>query len=472
MEPEFAAELNDANLSALFEGCDDFVRRELWIDGQAVYFYAIDGLVASAYAADFVLRPLADGMLSGPPEERWRQALSGRLYNAVAKPVEDLSAAAEKLLSGFCLLLFPGGGAAAFEVKTPVNRTPSPPEVENTVKGAKDALVENIRINTSLLRRHLRTPALRLTSVTVGRRSRTTVTVCSIKGLTDPELVEKVLRRLRETDIDGLLSPAAVEEYLTGSRQTAFPLLLYTERTDRLCQGLLDGRVGVLVDGLPLAYLLPVDLGCLMRSEEDRGMDYLSATLVRLLRWAALLLALLLPGLYIAMATFQPEMLPTPLLRAVIESKENVPFSTVVEVLGLLLAFELLQQAGIHLPQAIGQSVSIIGGLVVGTAAVDASLVSPAALIVAAASGICGFVLPERDFSDAVRLWRLLLSAAAAAAGLFGLSVGTVALVMRLSALRSLGRPYLAGVRLTRSRLVTEKFRDPSLNPQDERRQK
>lgn len=228
----------------------------------------------------------------------------------------------------------------------------------------------------------------------------------------------------------------------------------------------------MLVDGLPLAYLLPVDLGCLMRSEEDRGMDYLSATLVRLLRWAALLLALLLPGLYIAMATFQPEMLPTPLLRAVIESKRNVPFSTVVEVLGLLLAFELLQQAGIHLPQAIGQSVSIIGGLVVGTAAVDASLVSPAALIVAAASGICGFVLPERDFSDAVRLWRLLLSAAAAAAGLFGLSVGTVALVMRLSALRSLGRPYLAGVRLTRSRLVTEKFRDPSLHPQDERRQK
>ena len=200
-------------------------------------------------------------------------------------------------------------------------------------------------------------------------------------------------------------------------------------------------------------------------------MDYLSASLVRLLRWAALLTALLLPGLYIALSTFQPEMLPTPLLRAIIESKENVPFSTAVEVLGLLLAFELLQQAGIHLPQAIGQSVSIIGGLVVGTAAVDASLVSPAALIVAAASGICGFVLPARDLSDAVRLWRLLLALTAACAGLFGLTVGALALLVRLAGLQSLGRPYLAGARLVRPRLVTEKYRDPALHPEDLRRQ-
>ena len=471
MERPYAAELNDQNLSAIFEGCDDFIRRELWAGGQAVYAYAIDGLVASGDIGDFILKPLAEGLLSGTPEERYRQALAGRLYNAVAEPVEDLKTAAEKLVNGYCVLWFPGGGAVAFEVKTSVNRSPSPPEVENTVKGAKDAFTENLRINTGLLRRHLRTPALRLNTVTVGRRSLTKVTVCSIAGLTDPELVARIVSRLEAIDIDGLVSPAAVEEYLTGSRETAFPLIQYTERTDRLAQGLLDGRVAVLVDGLPLGYLLPVDTGCLMRSPEDRGMDYLSASLVRLLRWAALLTALLLPGLYIALSTFQSEMLPTPLLRAIIESKENVPFSTAVEVLGLLLAFELLQQAGIHLPQAIGQSVSIIGGLVVGTAAVDASLVSPAALIVAAASGICGFVLPARDLSDAVRLWRLLLALTAACAGLFGLTVGALALLIRLAGLQSLGRTYLAGARLVRPRLVTEKYRDPALHPEDLRRQ-
>lgn len=471
MERQYAVEMNDVNFSAVFAGCDDFIRRELWVGGQTVYAYALDGMVASGFMSDYILKPLAQGQISGLPEQRYRQALNGGIYNAVADAVPDLETAAKKLVNGFCVVWFPGGGTVAYEVRSPVRRSPSPPEVENTVKGAKDAFTETVRINTALVRRHLRTPDLRLQGTTVGKRTLTYLTICSIEGITDPEMVERVRKRLSEMDVDGMVSPAGVEEYLTGNRKTAFPLLQYTERTDRFAQGLLDGRVGVLVDGLPLGYLLPVDVGYLMTSEEDRGVDYLSASMLRILRWAALLIALLLPGLYIAMATFQPEMLPTPLLRAIIESKENVPFSTVVEVLGLLLAFELLQQAGIHLPQAVGQSVSIIGGLVVGTAAVEASLVSPAALIVSAASGICGFVLPGRDFSDAIRLWRLVLAVTAACAGLFGLTAGVIALLIRLSGLKSLGRPYLSGMKLTRPRLVTDRYRDPALHPQDLKRQ-
>ncbi|MEA4966419.1 MAG: spore germination protein [Oscillospiraceae bacterium] len=465
--PEF-----DQELCEVFTDCDDWSRRKLTVGGATLYAYSLDGLVASSDISDFVLRPLAEGLLHGSMQERYAQALGGALYNAVAAPVEDVAAAAQKLVNGFCVLLFPSAGAVAFEVKSSVKRGPTAPEVENTVKGAKDAFTETMRINTSLVRRHLRTPDLRLRRTLVGARSLTGVTVCSVEGLTDPAMVERVQTRLAEIDIDGLLSPAAVEEYLTGSRKTAFPLLQYTERTDRFAQGLLDGRVGVLVDGLPLGYLLPVDAGYLMTSPEDQGTDYLSASVVRLLRWAALLLTLLLPGLYISIAMFQPEMLPTPLLKAIIESKENVPFSSVAEVLGLLMAFELLQQAGLHLPQAIGQSVSIIGGLVVGTAAVDASLVSPAALIVAAAAGICGFVLPSRDFSEAIRLWRLILTVCAACAGLFGLTAGTIALLIRLSGLTSLDRPYLGHVRLLRPRLVTEKYRDPILRAEDLRKQR
>ena len=470
MERRYAAELNDRNLSAIFENCDDFIRRELRVDGQTVYAYALDGMVASGFLSDYILKPLAQGQVTGSPQEQFRRALSGAVYNAVADGVSDLQTAAEKLVNGFCVLWFPGGGAVAYEVRSPVRRSPSPPEVENTVKGAKDAFTETIRINTALVRRHLRTPALRLRGTTVGKRTLTHVTVCSVEGLTDPALVRRVMARLDAIDTDGMVSPSCMEEYLTGSRKTAFPLLQYTERTDRFAQGLLDGRVGVLVDGLPLGYLLPVDAGYLMTSEEDRGMDYLSASMLRVLRWLALLIALVLPALYIAMSTFQPEMLPTPLLRAIIESKKNVPFSVAAEVLGLLLAFELLQQAGIHLPQAFGQSVSIIGGLVVGTAAVEASLVSPAALIVAAASGICGFALPGRDFGDAIRIWRLVLAVTAACAGLFGLTAGLIALLIRLSAIRSMDRPYLSGMKLTRPRLITDERRDAALHPLDNKR--
>ena len=196
---------------------------------------------------------------------------------------------------------------------------------------------------------------------------------------TAPELVRRMEKRLGAIDIDGMLTPASVEEYVTGSRRTAFPLLQYTERPDTFCQGLLNGQVGLLVDGLPLGYLAPVNLGILMKSTEDRAVDYLSASCLRVLRYLALLAALLLPGLYVAMAMYHQEMIPTKLLLAIIESKREVPFDTVFEVVGLLAAFELLQEAGLHLPQAIGTAVSIIGGLVVGTTAVDARLVSPAA---------------------------------------------------------------------------------------------
>ena len=339
-----------------------------------------------------------------------------------------------------------------------MRRGPSAPESENTVKGAKDAFTETIRINTALVRRHLRTPELRLASKTVGRRTQTNVTVCSIAGLTDPKLVARMEKRLARIDIDGLLSPAAVEEYVTGSRRTAFPLLQYTERTDQFCQGLLEGQVGLLADGLPLGYLAPVDLGILMASPEDRAVDYVSATCVRILRYAALFLSLFLPALYAAMATFQQQMLPTKLLLAIIESKENVPFPTLLEVLGLLAAFELLQEAGLHLPQAIGTAVSII---------------------VAATAGICGFTLPSRDLSDAVRLWRFLLTALGGIAGLFGLTVGAILLLVHLAGLTSLGVAYLApfsdvrGWRaVLRPRLSQQKFRDPALGAVDRKNQR
>jgi spore germination protein KA len=253
-------------------------------------------------------------------------------------------------------------------------------------------------------------------------------------------------------DTDGLLYPAAVEEFVTGSRPTPFPLLQYTERTDRFCQGILEGRVGLIIDGLPLGYLAPVDVGYFMESPEDNGIDYISASCIRVLRYGALFLSLLLPGVFVAMAIHHQEMIPLPLLRSIIESMAYVPFSTVVEVLGLLIAFELLQESGIHLPRAIGQSVSIIGGIVIGSAAVEAKIISPAALITVSVAGICGFVQPNRDFAEAVRIWRFLIAVFGALAGLFGVTAGLLALIIHLSGLTSLGVSYLAPYAKLRAR--------------------
>ena len=479
--PELAypGAMTDGNIRAIFEGAGDFFTRSIQCGPWILYAYAIDGLISGADMSEYILRPITEHLFAESLDTLYDFALNGMVYNAVASPCESLDDVAYKLVNGFCVVLFPGTGAIAYEAKTGEKRGISPPEVENTVKGPKDAFVETVRSNTSLIRRHLRTPDLRLYETKVGRRSLTNVTVAYIKGITNMELVRQLQQRLDEIDIDGFISPAAVEEYVTGSRRTAFPLLQYTERTDKFCQGLLDGRVGLLVDGLPLAYLAPVDLGYLMDSPEDRGRDFITASGIRVLRYLALLISLLLPGLYIAVATFHQQIIPLPMLRAIIESKRSVPFTTVAEVLGLLIAFELLQESGVHLPQAVGQSVSVIGGIVVGTAAVEAGLISPVALIIVSIAGVCGFVLPNRDLAEGIRVWRFGIAVIAAFSGLAGVVAGIICLLVHMAGLRSMGLPYLKpnrkfmeGGGILRPLLKKSKKRNANLRPEDRRNQK
>ena len=473
-QPMYPGELTDANIRAIFRDAADFNVRELRCGDFPLYAYAIDGLTSGGDISEYIIKPISENLSGISMKVLYDRALLGAVVNSVARVCQNLDDVATFLVNGFCVVLFPGVGAIAFEAKTGEKRSLSGPELEHTTKGPKDAFVETVRTNTSLLRRHLRTPDLRLHETTVGRRSLTNVTVVWIQGITNPEFVRRMKARLATIDIDGLINPSSVEEYITGSRRTPFPLLQYTERTDRFCNGLLRGRVGLFVDGIPLGYLAPVDIGYLMDSPEDLARDYISASWVRLLRYGALILGLLLPAIYVAMVEFHYGWIPQPLLGVIQKSREAVPFSAVWEVLGLLLAFELLQESGIHLPQSIGQSVSIIGGIVVGTTGVEAGLISPFALIIVSIAGVCGFVLPNRDLAAAVRFCRFALTVASSLGGLWAVAAGMAFLLVHLARLKSLGVPYIVPFAsgLLRKRMAQQKMRDRRLHPLDKRKQK
>lgn len=435
--------LTDVEIRNLFSDAADFTARELLCGRHKLYVYCIDGLVSGSDMSDFVIKPAMQELKGDTMKILYRNALHGMVYNSVALPCETLDDIQSRLVNGFCILLFPSVGALAFEVKTGEKRSISQPDMENTAKGAKDSFTETIRTNTSLIRRHLRSTALCIREMQIGNKSMTNVAVVWINGVTPVEYVNRILVRLVNLSTRDFLSPASVEETVTGGRKTSFPLLQYTQRTDRFCRGLLSGRVGIFVDGLPLGYLLPVDVGYLMDSAEDMSRGYVVASAVRILRYFALIIDLLLPAIYVALVVHHWNWLPPSFMQVILQGRSGVPISPAWEILGLLVAFELLQESGIHLPQSFGQSVSIIGGIVVGTAGVDAGLISSTALVTVSLAGVCGFVLPNRDFADGIRLWRLGLAAVSAVLGLWGVVIGTILLVMHLLTLKSLGVPYL-----------------------------
>ena len=475
-------------LSSLFADCADFESRRLAFgleNKRSLTACWLDGLVSGSLVTEEILRPLTQAARSGGADGDLavlRQILRGSVYRCAVQVRTQLDEAVNDLTHGCCVLFFDCAGAAlSFEARTEQTRAIGQPTLEKSLKGAKDSFVETLRVNTALVRQRVCTPQLKLRERLVGRRSHTRVALFYLEGVAAPSLVRSCARRLERLDVDALLATGTLEEYIVDAPLSPFPQMLHTERPDRFAMYLLDGRVGLLVDGLPIGLVLPVSLAEFMRVTGDASIHFSTATALTLLRWAALLLSLLTPALYVAVARFHPEMIPTRLLLSIIEAEQDVPFSAALEVLGMLFSFALLQEAGLRLPNPVGDTVSIIGALIVGQAAVEAKLISPISIIVVAVSGISCYALPSQDLASALRLCRLGLLLAAIAGGLYGVGLGCCLLVLHLADLESLGLNYTAPLSESPhglSRLLLrvpkpwDKFRDPALRPLDGRRQR
>lgn len=416
-----------------------------------VTFVYVDGMIDTPVSDENILEPLQTSRIileTETEKELIDGILSGMIPHNAVRESKDLRDCIEGILFGFGALIFDKEKRAVlFDLKGFEKRSVPETENESVIKGGRDSFIEMIRTNTALVRTRLQSDKLRIIESSEGRQSKNQVAVIYLEGSADPAVVNGVLDKLKNFDGENMITSSLVEDHINERKMSVFPRILYTERPDKFAANIAKGKVGIIVNGLPTAYVLPATLDMFMQAAEDYSYNVVIAQSIRVIRYIALFIALTLPSYYIALTAFNPEMIPRELAVSIIKSKEGVPFSSTTEALFLLFIFELLIEASMRMPKVIGTALSILGAIVIGDAAVSAKFISAAVIVVISIAGIAGFAIPNQDFSNAIRVSRVLLLIATSFFGFFGLFFGIILLLYKLASSESFGVSYL-GVNL------------------------
>jgi len=334
----------------------------------------------------------------------------------------------------------------AMDLADPPKRQPSESNTEIAIKGAKDAFVEEMATNVALIRKRLHCNTLCYEQFTIGKRSRSRVALLYIEDITQPDIVNEARARLQHIDIDLLFSSSQLEEILADRSFSLFPLLHYTTRPDFVVDCLIRGRFAVIVDGAPTAIIGPANLTLLLKTPEDAYIPYYMGTFSLFFRFAGLLISLFLPGFWIAVASFNLEQIPYPLVATIAMSRIGLPMPAPLEALLMLGLFELFREAGERLPKAVGQTVAVVGGIVVGDAAIRAGLASTTFLVIAAITAVASFALVNQSLVGTVSIVRIFVILCSSTLGMYGFILSVIAIILYLSTLESFGVSYLAPI--------------------------
>ncbi|MED1862993.1 spore germination protein [Fictibacillus nanhaiensis] len=359
--------------------------------------------------------------------------------------VETEDELVEALLAGLSVLLVEGNKKG---LKLGTNggkvRGIEEPTSEVVIRGPKDSFTESIKTNISLIRRRIRSKDIRIDKYKIGEVTHTDVAVVYLENIANPLLVKEIKERIEEVKTDGLLESGQLEEFIQDETVTVFPQFLNTERPDVVIGNLLEGRVGIIINGTPFVLIAPAQFIQFFQSSEDYYMRYDISTFLRLLRFSVFIISLIAPSIYIALTTFHQAMIPTTLLFGIAAQREGVPFPAIAEALVMEITFEILREAGIRMPRAVGVAVSIVGALVLGQAAVQAGLVSPAMVIVVGITAVASFAIPSFAVATSARLLRFPLMLISSVFGFYGLTLALIVIIAHLTSLRSFGYPYLS----------------------------
>ena len=441
--------VNLDNLKNMLDDPSDLVIREFIIRGtnhQAAIVY-IDGLVDSRLVHNDILKTML-------VEHDYLPESSAALFNVLQEEIisatdiqvgDTLDDVSNAIMYGKTIFYLDGvDQVLLMDTADWESRSIDEPTTETVIRGPKEGFVENVQTNMMLIRRYIRDQNLRFKDFKIGRRSKSTLFLAYIDDIIHPDLVKEVTRRLETIDMDAALESGYIEQWIEDSFLSPFPQTLNSERPDKVANALLRGKFVIILDGTPFALIAPVEIGFLMDAPEDYYERWMIGSLLRFLRYMAAFLAIFLPGIYIALVSYHQGMIPTDLAFSIAGTRETVPFNAFIEAMAMGATMELLREAGARLPTAVGQTIGIVGGLVIGEAAVQAGIVSPIMVIVVALTAIASFSIPSYSVVIAFRIIRFGLMIMGAFLGLFGLILGYIMINIHVVHLKSFGVPYTA----------------------------
>ena len=454
--------------------CNDVIIREFSLLAQNIEYKAfvmyIDGMVDSPVINEFILSPLMMRNRANIFDDKQKKFVSEKkidnvtlknfkkskeknlvdfIYNSLipqnsVDKVTDFSDVYSAINMGNCMLFVDSLDTAFnLDVKGFKQRNIDSPSNEVVVRGSQEAFVENIRTNTSMIRRLVNNENLVIETLTVGQITKTQVSIGYIKSLANEDLVAEVRYRINNLSVDYLISSGQLEQLIQDSPESLFPQMVATERPDKVSNFLLEGRVIIIVNGSPYVLVAPGVFVDFITSPEDLNLKYQFSNMQKLIRLLAIFLSLLLPGMYIAITNYHQELIPTELLFTIAAARESVPFPTFVEILLMEISFELIREAGLRVPTPLGSTIGIVGALILGEAAVSASLVSPVLIIIIAITGICSFSIPDFSLNFTFRIYRFIYIILGYVAGFLGISVVLFIQLVIMCKLKSFGSPYI-----------------------------
>ena len=448
----------------------DIVIRKFTLNGKGKQYNAalvyIDGMVNSDIVNHYVLNPLMHKNQTNTEKTSetliinkntdlnfhttQTPELQNIIYNSLIsqnsiKAESKFSSIIPAINSGFtCVLVDTLDQAFCVEAKGYETRSISKPENEIVVRGSQEAFVENIRTNTSMIRRIINNENLVIEQLSLGKVTKTTVSFCYMKNIANEDLVNEVRFRLSNIDIDSIINSGTIEQLIQDSSSILFPQTFATERCDRACNNILEGRIVILVNGNPYALIVPAILIDFITSPEDINLKHQYGNLIRVIRSIAFFVAMFMPALYVAVTNFHQELLPTDLVFAISAMRRSIPFPVRVELLIMEISFELIREASLRVPAPIGSTIGIIGGLILGEAAVSANLVTPLLIIIVAVTGICSYAIPDFSLNFTIRTFRFMYIILGYIAGFLGISFGMFIQLILLSNLQSFGASYFS----------------------------